>query len=123
MLTMGFSEPPAGPAGEPSTPESRERARDIARRRDELLAAARGERANDDGGSAARLGGLGVQFAGAILLFLYVGNWADKKFGSGPWGVLGGLCVGFASGLYLMMRALHDENRREDEQRTHGKGS
>ena len=47
----------------------------------------------------------------------------DHKFGSGPWGVLGGLCVGFASGLYLMLRALRDERQRADELRTHGKGS
>ena len=120
---MGFSEPPAGPGGmlESSTPP--ERAAAIARRRDALLAAARGERTNGDTGSAARLGGLGVQFAIAILLFLSLGNWVDHKFGSGPWGVLGGLCVGFASGLYLMLRALRDERQRADEPRTHGKGS
>ena len=120
---MGFSEPPAGPAGETESPEARERAKAIARRRDALLAAARGERTKGDTGSAARLGGLGVQFAVAILLFLYLGNWADHKFGSGPWGVLGGLCVGFASGLYLMLRAVKDENTRTGEQQTHGKGS
>ncbi len=123
---MGFSEPPDRDTGEAVTPEAKGRAREIERRRDALLAEARGERKDDDGGSGARLGGLGVQFTVAILLFLYLGNWADKRFGSSPWGILGGLCVGFGAGLYLIMRAAKDENRRDDEAkqaRRTGKGS
>ena len=49
------------------------------------------------------------------MLFRSVGNSIDQRFGLAPWGLIGGLCVGFGSGLYLMMRALREENRREDE--------
>jgi ATP synthase protein I len=127
---MGFSVPPEGNADgsrtpESQTPESKDagRLREIERRRDALLAEARGERTQDDGGSGARLAGLGVQFTVALLLFLYLGNTVDHRFGTAPWGLIGGLCVGFGSGMYLMMRALRDENRRDDERKKTGKGS
>ena len=51
------------------------------------------------------LAGLGIQFAGGIVLFVLLGNWADKRFGLRPWGVLAGLAIGFGGGLYMLVRA------------------
>lgn len=60
----------------------------------------------DQGPSGAgRLFGLGFQFAGAILLCVLVGQWVDRRFGTEPWGVLAGAMVGFAAGLYALVRA------------------
>lgn len=47
---------------------------------------------------------LGVQFAGAIILGVYAGLWADKRFGASPWGVLVGAGLGFAGGFYSLYR-------------------
>lgn len=47
---------------------------------------------------------LGTQLAAAVLLGLFVGYWADKRLGSGPWGLLAGGGIGVAVGLYLFMK-------------------
>jgi F0F1-type ATP synthase assembly protein I len=52
-----------------------------------------------------RLVGLGFQFAGAIVLCVLAGQWADRRFGTDPWGVLSGAVVGFAAGFYALVKA------------------
>ncbi|HEY4658851.1 MAG TPA: AtpZ/AtpI family protein [Gemmatimonadaceae bacterium] len=89
--------------------------REIARRRDELIAAAKGERTGGPG-SGARLAGLGLQFVIAILLCLFAGQWLDRRLGSAPWFLLAGVLVGAAAGFYSLYRALVAENRRLDEE-------
>ena len=39
---------------------------------------------DDDGPSAATYAGVGLQFLGAILLFLYIGRWLDARLGTSP---------------------------------------
>ena len=89
--------------------------KDVARRRDELMARARGE-APSVGGGGQRLMGLGVQFVVAILLFLYLGTWLDRKFGTAPWMMLLGTFVGAGAGFYSLYRAMVEENRIQDEE-------
>jgi len=54
------------------------------------------------------LGGLyhGMQFALTALLGMGVGYWLDKRFLPSPLGILGGLFVGSAVGMYLLARSL-----------------
>ena len=66
--------------------------------------------------SAARYGGLGLQFAVSIVLFLYVGQWVDRRLGSKPWGLLVGVFVGAGAAFYSMYRRLMADLRREEEQ-------
>ena len=48
--------------------------------------------------------GYGFQLCAGVLLGLFVGNWLDKQFHWTPWGVLVGVSVGLASGMYLLIR-------------------
>lgn len=52
-----------------------------------------------------RLVGLGFQFAAAIVLCVFIGQWADRRCGTDPWGVLVGTMIGFAVGLLSLLRA------------------
>jgi F0F1-type ATP synthase assembly protein I len=54
----------------------------------------------------ARFAGVGFQFAGAILLFLFVGRWLDSRLGTEPWLLLLGVMVGAVAGFYSMYRQL-----------------
>ena len=92
------------------TPEQQ---KDIARRRDELLAAARGE-GPKGGGGGANLAGIGFQFAGAVLVFMGAGWFLDKKLGSGPWAMLAGMLLGLGVGFYVMVKSANAERRREE---------
>jgi len=48
--------------------------------------------------------GLGFQvLAGAVLGFL-VGSWVDRRFQTAPWGLISGLVVGLAAGMYQLIR-------------------
>lgn len=68
-------------------------------------------------GSAGVMAGVGLQFALSILLFLWVGQWMDKKFGTAPLFLLLFVFVGAGASFYSMYRKLMEHQRREDEER------
>lgn len=63
--------------------------------------------------------GVGLQFAGAIILFLFLGRWLDGLFGTDPWLLLIGVLVGAVAGFYSLYRQLvivpRDRERRQRE--------
>jgi F0F1-type ATP synthase assembly protein I len=75
----------------------------------------------DDGrrSTGAQMGaylGLGLQFALAILLSVYLGQWLDRRFGT-HWILL--LCVALGAGgaFYSIYRKLMADLRRDEERR------
>jgi F0F1-type ATP synthase assembly protein I len=52
------------------------------------------------------LAGLGVQFAVALVLFGYAGQWVDQRFDTSPVGLLAGVLVGAGGTFYLSVRRL-----------------
>ena len=77
-------------------------AKDIERRKNELMAEARGER--PAGGPNPMLG-VGLQFAVTLLVCLFAGQWLDRKFGTTPWLLLAGMLVGSVVGFWSLVRA------------------
>lgn len=47
---------------------------------------------------ASKLAGVGLQFAGVVLLFTLGGHWLDQRLGSEPWLLLIGLALGLVGG-------------------------
>jgi len=64
-----------------------------------------------------RYSGIGLELAGATAGLAFVGYWIDKKFGTGPWGMLGGVVIGIVGGLYNLVRESLDAVReaRDDD--------
>jgi len=95
-----------------------EEEKEIARKRDDLLAEARGHKGlgSSRGGPDPRLMGLGLQFVVAILLSLYAGMWLDAKLHTAPWLMLVGALIGASAGFYSMFRVLMSEDKRMDEE-------
>lgn len=58
-----------------------------------------------------RYAGVVFEFVGMLLVFGYIGNAVDEKYGMDPWGLLVGLLVGMGLGLYAMVRQLEKINR------------
>lgn len=50
--------------------------------------------------------GVGLQFAAAILVFLFLGRWLDDRLGTTPWLLILGVMVGAGGGFYSMYRRL-----------------
>ena len=61
--------------------------------------------------------GLGLQFGLAIILFMFVGKWADAQLGTSPWLLILGVFVGAAGGFYSIYRRLMADQKREDARR------
>jgi F0F1-type ATP synthase assembly protein I len=53
----------------------------------------------------------GLEIAAGVGLGVLVGNWIDHKFNSSPWGIVIGSCLGFAAGIYLLIKDAIRENR------------
>lgn len=82
-------------------------AKDVERRKRELLADARGERPT--GGPNPMLG-VGLQFAVTLLVCLFAGQWLDRKLGTTPWLMLAGMLVGAVVGFWSLVRAGRQEH-------------
>lgn len=69
----------------------------------------RGVRSSD--GGAGKYAGFGVQFAIAVLLFLYAGNWVDQKVGSSPLFLVLGVFLGAGASFYSIYQRLMTDQR------------
>jgi F0F1-type ATP synthase assembly protein I len=59
-----------------------------------------------------RFASSGLELAAGIGLGAAVGAWIDKKRqANNPWGLLIGSCVGFAAGMYLLIKSAMRSNR------------
>ena len=67
--------------------------------------------ADNDNANWGRVAGLGLEMAVGVGLGFGAGLWIDKKWNSGPWGVLIGSMVGLASGMYLLIKGAIKANR------------
>ncbi len=66
-----------------------------------------------------RYSGVGLELAGATAGLALVGYWIDTKYGTSPWGMLGGVAIGIVGGLYNLVKeslAAIREAKRDDEQ-------
>lgn len=81
-------------------------------------------RGEEDRRAARALGayaGVGLQFAASILVFLYGGQWLDRRLGTAPWFLLLGVFVGAGAGFFSIYRRLMADLRREEEARKRAK--
>jgi hypothetical protein len=51
-----------------------------------------------------RYSGVGLELAGAMAGLAFIGYWIDRRFGTSPWGILGGVILGLVGGLYNMVK-------------------
>ena len=72
--------------------------------------------------SAGRFAGLGFQLLASILLFLYLGQWLDRRLGTDPLFLYVGVFTGAAAAIYSMYRSLMAEQRREEAEQRERKG-
>lgn len=69
------------------------------------------------GPSVGSYAGAGLQFAVAIVLSVYLGQWLDRRFGTEPWLLLLTLLAGAGGTFYSIYLKLMAELRRDEEAR------
>ena len=67
--------------------------------------------------------GAGIQFAVAVVLFVLLGQWADRKLGTAPIFLLAGVFIGGTGAFYSMYRRLTAAQKADDERRKREKDS
>jgi len=67
----------------------------------------------DKGISVGEYAGLGIQFAASIVVFLYLGQWLDRKLGAGGLITVIAAFVGFGGTMYWLIRSLSRKDPRE----------
>jgi F0F1-type ATP synthase assembly protein I len=78
----------------------------------------RGSQKGSSGGlSASEFAGVGLQFAAALLVFVFVGQWLDRKFGTDALFTVAGAFLGGGGAFYSMYRKIAAAQRRDDEAR------
>jgi F0F1-type ATP synthase assembly protein I len=76
----------------------------------------------DAGPSAGAYAGLGLQFAASIIVFLYLGQWLDRKLGTEPWLLLIGVFLGAGGSFYSIYRKLMRDQEREEARKRERQG-
>lgn len=67
----------------------------------------------DKGPSPMRYAGLGLQLAVSLLVFVWLGQWADRKLGTGGVLTILAALVGFGGTMYSVIRKLNREGNGE----------
>jgi F0F1-type ATP synthase assembly protein I len=70
-----------------------------------------------EGLSGAEFAGVGIQFAVAIILFLFAGQWLDNRLGTNGILTIVAVFVGAAAAFYNMYRRISAAQRRDDAER------
>ena len=68
-------------------------------------------KAGGGGQGPAKYAALGIQFAVTILLFVLVGQWADRKMGTSGLFTILGTFLAFGGTLYSLIRTLNKDNQ------------
>ena len=61
--------------------------------------------------------GVGLQFAVAIVIFVLLGQWVDKKLGTSPAFLLIGVFIGGSAAFYNLYRKISAAQKADDEWR------
>ena len=85
----------------------------------------RAEKGTDAAGGDTPFGeysGLGLQFAISVVLWVFVGQWLDKRFATSPWLLILSLFLGGGLSFYNMYTKLMAVLKRDDAARARKKG-
>ena len=77
---------------------------DLDRRIAEAEARARPGQPNANGGEGTGMA-MGIEFTGAVLVAAFLGWGVDHFAGTSPWGLMAGFVLGFATGVYSLIKA------------------
>jgi F0F1-type ATP synthase assembly protein I len=77
----------------------------------------RTDQSSKKGLSGADFAGVGIQFAAAIIVFLYAGQWLDNRLGTNGVFTVAGVFVGAGAAFYNMYRKISAAQKQDDEDR------
>jgi len=82
----------------------------------------RSQQRSGKGLSGADFAGVGIQFAFAIIVFLYAGQWLDNRLGTNGLFTIAGVFIGATAAFYNMYRKISAAQKQDDEERSANRG-
>lgn len=82
----------------------------------------RSQQRSRKGLSGADFAGVGIQFAFAIIVFLYAGRWLDNRLGTNGLFTIAGVFIGAGAAFYNMYRKISAAQKQDDEERSANRG-
>ena len=73
--------------------------------------------------SGAEFAGVGIQFAAAIIIFLFAGQWVDNRLGTSGLFTIAGVFIGAGAAFYSMYRKISAAQKQDDEARSANRGA
>jgi F0F1-type ATP synthase assembly protein I len=83
----------------------------------------RSQQSSRKGLSGGDFAGAGIQFAAAIIVFLFAGKWVDDRLGTNGLFTIVGVFIGAGGGFYSMYRKISAAQKHDDEERSANRGS
>jgi F0F1-type ATP synthase assembly protein I len=77
----------------------------------------RPQQSSRKGLSGADFAGVGMQFAIAIIVFLFAGQWLDKRLGTNGLFTIAGVFVGASAAFYNLYRKISAAQKQDDDER------
>ena len=77
----------------------------------------RPQETSQKGLSGADFAGLGIQFAAVIVVFVFIGQWLDRRFGDTGMFTIAAVFVGAVGAFYNMYRKVSAAQKQDDERR------
>jgi len=77
----------------------------------------RSQQSPKKGLSGADFAGVGMQFAMAIIIFLFAGQWLDKRLGTNGLLTIASVFVGASAAFYNMYRKISAAQKEDDAER------
>ena len=77
----------------------------------------RTQRSSRKGLSGGEFAGVGIQFAVAIIVFLYAGQWLDNRLGTNGLFTIAGVFIGAGAAFYNMYRKISAAQKQDEERR------
>ena len=81
----------------------------------------RTQRSSRKGLSGGEFAGVGIQFAVAIIVFLYAGQWLDNRLGTNGLFTIAGVFIGAGAAFYNMYRKISSAQKQDEEEQRRGR--
>lgn len=72
--------------------------------------------ADDGGTNPGRYIVQGLEIAIGVYLGYLAGDWFDRRYHTTPWGLFGGVFLGFGAGMYLLIKEAFAQNKHDGHQ-------
>jgi F0F1-type ATP synthase assembly protein I len=82
----------------------------------------RSQQSSRKGLSGGDFAGAGIQFAAAIIVFLFAGQWVDNRLGTNGLFTIAGVFIGAGAAFYNMYRKISAAQKQDDEERSANRG-